>query len=176
MKEILMKVLAEHENNIWKEFYPNTGWIPIDGDVMCGNIYAINFHEFSEKDNVKSNIGQFRVKIFHSKESVKRAISERLKKGLSTKGYKNLYSTQELWSINCKSKFVFVLSKIDYDEKGNVLDSIEFGWPPPMKHILPGSCIEKIFTIACSSPEEVQKVIKDKIEKFKELVSQRGTE
>gem|GEM_PF-658345 len=50
-------------------------------------------------------------------------IEERLKRGLSIKGYENYDSSQDIYEINCLEKKFRVLSGTDYDTENNVLSS-----------------------------------------------------
>lgn len=50
-------------------------------------------------------------------------ITERLKRGLSIKGYENYESSQDIYEINCVEKKFRVLSGADYDTENNILSS-----------------------------------------------------
>lgn len=52
-------------------------------------------------------------------------IAERLKRGLSIKGYENYDSSQDIYELNCIEKKFRLISGSDYDTENNILSSYE---------------------------------------------------
>lgn len=129
--------------------------------VLCGDGEAAEWVQYSDVDGVilsydkegivvNGNLVKVRVWWDYVLEEARQEyVDERRSQGFPTIGYENFSYTLKLREYDCQNRKTALLSTVDYDDKGKVLDSFQ----PEGKmwrNIIPESAGELLYTIVCA--------------------------
>jgi len=87
-----------------------------------------------------------------SDETKSEFLRSRQTQGLRIYGYENFSHSLELGEYHCTRSEGRLLSRVDYDVKGNVIDSASYR-NPPWDYIVPNSIGESILKVICGKPK-----------------------
>jgi len=106
---------------------------------------------FYDKTSIRKHPnGHIRVWIKIKVDDVSAYIEERKKKYQKPKEYENYSHSLDLWEFDCDSVSLGVISIIDYDDKGKVLDSYNLDEKSfKMTSIIPDSVGEGLYKMVC---------------------------
>ena len=108
-----------------------------------------NYSFFYNKTSIKTQPSKH-IRVWQKSvaKDVTTFIEERRGRGLTVKGYENYARSLTLWEIDCNKKQVGMVSTVDYDKDGNVLDMSDFEHIK-MVHVAPDSIGESLCDAVC---------------------------
>jgi hypothetical protein len=125
-----------------------------------------NWVFFFETDESSSYYDKTRIKTMPNKhirvwvrrevKNIDSYIESRRKDGLSTKGYGNFSHSLRLWEMDCKSETLGVVSYVDYDSRGGVLDYFNYE-KIKMNVIVPNSMGDGLYRTVCQRGGDSEK-------------------
>ena len=120
-------------------------WIEYDRDDN-GNVLLY------KKGNIENNGTKDIVRVWekrvYSDKGREIYIQDKIKEGMSMKGYDKLSNSQDLYRIDCKKQMMNLVSVVRYDKNGKVMYSNNIE-EPEWNHIIPNSLMDTLRKKVC---------------------------